>query len=144
MKSLLAILGIALFVSTATHAETQTKECGNNVAQVQQIINEHEEWDLKDNHAYRFIGNWGESGEIKVEARGSFLYQTYRFKACPQKDGKMVIINIDMPEYVGTLEIVSRNMVKVSGFTGMARMANGPYARQGSSMTANARGGRQF
>ena len=144
MKSSSLVLGIMLLAGVNAFAgEYQTKECGLNVAQVQKIIDDHADWELSSTHASRFIGKWGEDGSIKIDSNGSFSYQSYRFKACPQSDGKMVIINLDDPSYVGVMRLHSRNMMVVAGFTGMASVANGPYPRQGSAV-ATSKGGREF
>jgi hypothetical protein len=144
MRALLAILGFTIIAGANAHAEYQTKECGVNFAQVQKIIDSHDDWKLPDNWASRFIGNWGQDGSIKIETHAAFSYQNYRFKACPQSNGLIVIINLDDPSYVGTLRIRGRNAIVVAGFTGMASMANNTYPRQGASAVATGHGGNDF
>jgi hypothetical protein len=144
MRALLIILGFMLITGANAHAEYQTKECGVNFSQVQKIIDSHDDWKLPDNWASRFIGTWGHDGSIKIETHAAFAYQSYRFKACPQANGLIVIINLDDPSYVGTLRIRGRNAIVVAGFTGMAAMANNTYPRQGTSAVATSHGGDDF
>lgn len=147
MKSLLAV--IIMISSAAAYAgeqDYQSKECGTNVAQVQRIIDEHPKWDLDDNWASKFIGSWGEDGRIKVEANGnSFSYKGYLFKACPQADGAMFIISLDDSSKTAVLRRHNKNLIVLSGYEGMgAATVNGAYPRQGTTLTATGRGGRQF
>lgn len=145
MKSLLAI--IILMLASAAQAEDQIKECGTNVAQVQRIIDEHDkDWSLPDDWASKFVGSWGEDGRIKVESNGNtFTYKDYRFRACPQKDGSMLIVSMDDPSKTAKLRRHNKNMIVVSGYSGWGAAAvNGAYPRQGTSMVATGRGGRQF
>jgi hypothetical protein len=144
MRVLLVIVGFMFIASANAHAEYQTRECGVNFSQVQNIIDSHRDWKLTDNWASRFIGIWGQDGSIRIETHAAFAYQSYRFKACPQSDGLIVIINLDDPSYVGTLRLRGRNKLVVAGFTGMAAMANKTYPRQGTSAVATSGSGDDF
>jgi hypothetical protein len=144
MRVLLVFLGFMFIAGANAHAEYQTKECGVNFSQVQKIIDSHDDWKLPNSWASRFIGTWGNDGSIKIETHAAFAYQSYRFKACPQANGLIVIINLDNPSYIGTLRIRGRNAIVVAGFTGMAAMANNTYLRQGTSAVATSRGGDDF
>lgn len=145
MKSLLAV--IILISSMSANAADNSKECGINVDQVQQIIDEHKrDWKLPDDWAAKFVGVWGEDGRIRVEEKGqAFTYKGYRFMACPQKDGAMLLVSLDDPSKTAMIRRHNQNLLVISGYAGMGAAAvNGAYPRQGVTMTATGRGGRSF
>lgn len=138
MKSLLIL--VAIITSGIASAE----QCGENLQQVQNIIDQNPKWKLSETHTKKFLGSWGHNGQIRIENYGNFAYETYTFQVCPQADGSMKIVNKAYPSYFGFLKIKNtkdkskdNDVIEISGFQGLASKANRDYARAGSSLYAN-------
>lgn len=131
MKTLLIMLGVILFSGlNAQAADLQVQSCGDNLKQVQQIINDDYS-SFGKNYASRFVGKWGWG--LEIDMNSPFNYAGYKFKVCPQADGSFYIYQKDDSSTAGYLKLRG-NKIVISGFKNMASAANGEYAKSSTSV----------
>lgn len=107
-------------------------DCGETLAQVEQIMLSKFSRVYSANYAKNFIGNWVSSyGEFNISMNRRFSMDRKEFLICPQANRTFKVYNKSTKDEVGTISLVKRNVFVLDA--GL----NVQFERQGSMTAAN-------